>query len=105
MWNAPPANRTLARLPSTRANADDGSTPDPGSEAATAIPLFASTRRIRGGVTSLIHQRKVNGPAWAAVWVSNTMSYTPGAGSTAPATGTVLPYALRYGLRSLGSPA
>ena len=74
MWNAPPVYRTFVRLPSTRANADDGSTPEPASEAATAIPLFVLTTRTRGGVTSLIHQRKVNGPAWAAVWVSKTMS-------------------------------
>src|SRR5439155_2165440 len=98
--------RVWAAWPSTVAETECGSTPDPVSLTATTTELrFAEMRRRRGGVVSFFQNRNWNGPAAAAERESKTMSYVPGAGNTAPATGRAWPNVFRYGFSVCGSPA
>ena len=86
---------------------DDGSTPAPVSVATIRTGCVPVTLRVTsrsfGGVTSLIQKRNVNAPGLPPDGVSNTTSYAPGVGRTAPTTGSARSK-FEYGLRSTGSP-
>ena len=53
---------------------------------------------------SFTQKRNVNAPGASPAGVSKTMSYAPGAGRIAPATGRASPNASRYGLITSGRP-
>ena len=65
-------------------------------------PMLLS-ERIAGGAVSFTQKRNVYLPGFAPAGVSKTKSYAPGAGRTAPTTGTTRPKPA-YGFRSTGMP-
>ena len=100
-----PVQRTGTARPSTLASREPGSTPAPASWIATrsVVPL-RPTSRTDGGVTSFTQKRNVKRPARLELGLSNTMSYAPGVGRTAPATGADSRKFFAYGLSARGRP-